>query len=282
MKLRKFTWIIAYGFGCAALAAGIALFHGFGTIKGLNALYSALSGTAIVSIVGFVSLLLASWLLPERIRRPADIAKYFPGLPLVAALPHCHEKWPDLYLLDVDSPARGVFERWAQALPPLTVLMGAKVGSGASFVAANLALQSARVRRTILVDLSLVSSMLHRSFALPGEPGLSDILEAEASLDKCLTNPVEGCLWFLPAGIAKANYDLLQPARINSLLKELSHRFESVIVYLPSAAAHQRIGLEADYTLVVPADADVELVQKWVMERRPAGLVLNQLEKAGK
>jgi len=121
----------------------------------------------------------------------------------------------------------------------VVALTGPAPGVGKSFVAVNLAyVLSSTDRRVVLVDGDLRRGHLHRFFGRDRQPGLSDVVSGAASLDEALREAHDGHLFLLPTGRIPPNpAELLSSHRFETLLGELSSRFDLVIIDTPPLLA---------------------------------------------
>ncbi|MFH1502345.1 MAG: polysaccharide biosynthesis tyrosine autokinase [Candidatus Eisenbacteria bacterium] len=119
--------------------------------------------------------------------------------------------------------------------PRSLVVSSAGPGEGKSTTAANLAITMAQQgTRVILVDSDLRRPVLHSIFHLPLEPGLSDVLEGEATLDEAIQETTIPSLWILSSGDPPPNpSELLGSYVMADVVKELSARFETSLFDLP-------------------------------------------------
>jgi tyrosine-protein kinase Etk/Wzc len=128
--------------------------------------------------------------------------------------------------------------------------------AGKSFVSVNLAhLLAASNGRVLLVDGDLRRGILHRYFALEAEPGLSDALTGEATLDAAIHPTESHQLDVLPAGRHATNpADLLASARFPQLLEEVGRRYKVVVIDTPpilSVTDSALVGRHAGVNLLV-------------------------------
>jgi capsular exopolysaccharide synthesis family protein len=107
---------------------------------------------------------------------------------------------------------------------------------GKSMVAANLArtLAGAAQQRILLLEGDVRRPALTQTLGLHGNPGLCEWLQGERSLMTCIYR-LEGLdFWVMPAGVAPANpLELLQSAKLSSLLDQLSEWFETILIDSP-------------------------------------------------
>lgn len=111
-------------------------------------------------------------------------------------------------------------------------------GDGKSYYAANLAAALSQLGgRTLLIDADLRSPRQHEIFAVENKVGLSSILSGRA--ESRLIHAVEELpsLHVLPAGVVPPNpAELIQRPTFGLLVKELSTKFDYVIVDTPAAS----------------------------------------------
>jgi len=124
-------------------------------------------------------------------------------------------------------------------------------GDGKSVTAANLALTMAQElqSRVVLIDADLRHPTVHSLFAVDRGPGLSEVLQGEATLDEALIHLPELQLALLPAGHAP-DYptELLGSTAMRRLLDALGGRFDRMVLDLPSALPLADVGTVAPYT----------------------------------
>ena len=115
-------------------------------------------------------------------------------------------------------------------------------GDGKSFYTANLAISFSQLgARTLLIDANLRNPRQHNLFGLDIGDGLSRILSGQ--MEANVTRPARELpnLFLLPAGPVPPNpLELLQSPGFTALIKELSRKFEYVLVDTPAASARRR------------------------------------------
>ena len=138
---------------------------------------------------------------------------------------------------------------------PVILITSAEPGAGKTTVAANLALVIARSgQQVILVDADLRRPAVHRLFALPGVPGVSDILKENLAPETALQATSEANLRVLVAGSttkevpSAAHFD-----RLALLVDELARLSDCVVIDAPGLLA-------AAYTTVLAASASEVLL----------------------
>ncbi|WP_415182067.1 polysaccharide biosynthesis tyrosine autokinase [Phaeovulum sp.] len=113
-------------------------------------------------------------------------------------------------------------------------------GAGKSFTCANLAVVSAQAgQKVCLIDCDLRRGQLRKYFGVPkGNPGLSEILSGQCTLDEALIEgPVPG-LYFLPAGRIPPNpSELLMRNSLPDLIADLDREFDLTLLDCPPVLA---------------------------------------------
>lgn len=108
-------------------------------------------------------------------------------------------------------------------------------GEGKTSVACNLAVALSSTRRVLLIDGDLRRPAVCQSLGVSSErPGLVQLLAGRAMLDECLTEVAGTSLRVIGAGRATRNaLDLLMNAGYESLLADLQHDFDTIIIDCP-------------------------------------------------
>ncbi len=123
------------------------------------------------------------------------------------------------------------------AAPTRTVLVtSALPNEGKTTLACNLALASAQAKLTLLIDGDTSQSQLtDRLMLTPGQPGLTNVLAGQMSLDEALCAAPDSPLVVLPVGdeVNTATGELFLGKPFHDLLGELSERFEVIIIDSP-------------------------------------------------
>jgi succinoglycan biosynthesis transport protein ExoP len=130
----------------------------------------------------------------------------------------------------------------------ILMVTSAQAGEGKSTTIANLAIAFAHAgRRTILVDLDFRNSFLENLFGLEGEPGVTDVVSGDVSLEYALirgpSTPdnvlasngrgvADNHLWILPSGSVNP-VDVGAARRLPELLSALSERGDIVLIDAP-------------------------------------------------
>jgi tyrosine-protein kinase Etk/Wzc len=161
--------------------------------------------------------------------------------------------------------------------------------AGKSFVSVNLAhLLAASHGRVLLVDGDLRRGVLHRYFDLTPQPGISDVLSGEATLDVAVRHTDHASLDLLPAGTRVMNpAELLAGAPFRQLLEQVRGRYEIVVVDTPPILSVTDSALVGQYAgvnlLVVRAQEqtarEIELAVKRLVRNGVTvrGAVLNDV-----
>ena len=151
-------------------------------------------------------------------------------------------------------------------------------GDGKSITAANLALTMAQEvqRSVVLVDADLRNPSLHSLFAIDRQPGLSDVLAGEASLDEALVYMPELRLMLLPAG-RTPDYptEMLGSAAMRDAIDSLSARFDRLVLDLPAALPLADVG-----TVTPLVDGVVMVVRAGVTQRPVLDQALSTFEQS--
>lgn len=123
---------------------------------------------------------------------------------------------------------------------PLTVAVTSPgSGDGKSFVSSNLALAFSYAKhRTLLIDADLRRGALHRVLTRRREPGLTDVLVGDATMDEAVQQTAYGSLDFLGSGSRRADApELMGSARMVELLATVRSRYAVIVVDTPPLGA---------------------------------------------
>ncbi|UOO88070.1 polysaccharide biosynthesis tyrosine autokinase [Vitreoscilla massiliensis] len=138
----------------------------------------------------------------------------------------------------------------------ILMVSGATSGVGKSFVSTNLAVVMAQsAKKVLLVDSDMRKGYVHEMLHQPIGSGLSDVLSGVVSFNEAIrTTEIEG-LDFVSRGDVPANpAELLMKANLESLLAEVSGRYDYVILDAPPIMAVTDaaiLGQQAGTTLIV-------------------------------
>ena len=120
---------------------------------------------------------------------------------------------------------------------PALAIISTDLGDGRSYCAANLAIVLAQLGgRTLLVDADLRSPRQHEIFSLDNRSGLSSILASRSDQGAIQPIPAAPSLFVLTAGTTPPNpLELVERASFGVLMRELTAKFDHVIVDTPAA-----------------------------------------------
>ncbi len=203
----------------------------------LAALFAGIGVGAIAAVVAEMS--------DPRLRNPEQVTRQM-GLPVLGALP----LMPDSGKATLEQRAQ-----WGEAIrsarinllhafgsaPPLTLTITSPgANDGKSMIAYHLADSFADSgQRTLLIDADLRRGQLHRTLKARREPGLTEYLARECSLEEIL-QPVGtgGLFYFISCGSPRLDGPkLLESPDLTRLLLELRPRFRAIIVDSPPLGA---------------------------------------------
>lgn len=116
-------------------------------------------------------------------------------------------------------------------------ITSANVGDGKSFFAANLAVSFSQIGgRTLLIDADMRTPRQHQIFNTRSTNGLSSILSGRIDPDVIQPIPEISSLYLMPVGIVPPNpLELLHRPAFGLLLRELTQKFDQIIVDTPAA-----------------------------------------------
>jgi polysaccharide biosynthesis transport protein len=119
------------------------------------------------------------------------------------------------------------------------VVTSAGPGEGKSIVAANLALSLAQAgQRVLLIDADMRRPRVHEIFDMPQEPGLSNVLTANARVTETIRKSDTHGLWILSSGHIPPNpAELIGSRRYLDLIASLEDHFDWAIIDTPPVLA---------------------------------------------
>ncbi len=163
--------------------------------------------------------------------------------------------------------------------PPSSVLVTSSVpGEGKTTVASCLATAESKAgQRVVLVDADIRRPGVQELTGVALEPGLTNVLAGEVTIDDALARSEWSGLSVLPAGSPSPHApNLLGSQKMELLLRDLVKRFDLVVIDSPPmlAAADARI-------LCRQADATVMVAHWGKTRRKTARLCVRQLQAAG-
>lgn len=121
--------------------------------------------------------------------------------------------------------------------PKILAVTSAWRQEGKSTATSNLAITMAMDgKRVAVVDADMRHPSLHKIFAIPREPGLSQALADGGSVEEFLVETRIPNVWCLPAGAMPYNPpELINSQRSSELFHELAERFDAVLIDCPPA-----------------------------------------------
>jgi capsular exopolysaccharide synthesis family protein len=231
--------------------------------------------------------------LMDKTLKDASEAEELLKLPLLGVLPRLPAKTlvlesSDRFLDDVSliEPYRTLFKniefRSTESLQ-LIVVSSTISGEGKSVVASHLAAVSAMLsRRTLLIDADLRHPMLHTLFNLAPQPGITDAIGKERSLDRAVQRTKIPNLSVLTCGELHGRpSQLLESDAMKSLLAEAASKYDYVIVDTPPLSAcadAHTLSRQSDGIVLVTRPS---ITIKEVMQRAVSELTNNQIPIMG-
>src|SRR4051812_13774887 len=152
--------------------------------------------------------------------------------------------------------------------PHALVLFSAGPGEGKSTTLHRLAqLMGAGGERVVLIDSDLLRPTQHRLAGRSKEPGLSELLLAQKSLDEVTQKSISPGLDFIPSGAATTfTLSLIYGNRLREIITMLKGRYDKIVFDSPPI-----IGVSDASVLVSTVDDAVLLIQH---RRNPQSMVL--------
>jgi chain length determinant protein tyrosine kinase EpsG len=129
-------------------------------------------------------------------------------------------------------------------IPNTLAVTSADIGDGKSYFAGNLAVAFAQLGvRTLLIDADMRTPVQQEMFRVDNSTGLSSMLSGRTERHGLRACPALPSLYILPVGVTPPNpIELLERPLFGLLLKELSSKFDYVVIDTP-AMAHGADGL---------------------------------------
>jgi protein-tyrosine kinase len=156
--------------------------------------------------------------------------------------------------------------RWFSEGHKTLAVIPASSGSGASYLAANLAIVFSQLgQKTLLIDANLRDPKQHQLFNLTLKHGLSDILIGRADFQHAFSR-IDALLdlTILGAGTVPPNpQELINNSRFTQLLNQLSDAFDVIIIDNASAETSsdaQAVALRSQGALIVSKKDVTEVV----------------------
>jgi protein-tyrosine kinase len=131
----------------------------------------------------------------------------------------------------------GVLEPVEGGTRPALAVVSPNIGDGKSFFAANLAVAFSQLGgRTVLIDADMRTPRLHALFGVDNQRGLSHVLAGRTSEQAVVRVAGIPSLFVMPVGAVPPNpLELVQSIAFSLLLKEMTEKFDYVIVDTPAA-----------------------------------------------
>ena len=160
----------------------------------------------------------------------------------------------------------------------LIMISGPAPEVGNSFISANLATILAKSdKRVLIIDADLRRGYLHKYFNLDTQPGLTELLNGQQSLDTVIRHTEVPGLSVISRGKSPANpSELLSSNQFKNLLEQISEKFDHVIIDTPPVLAVTDGIIISQYTgvnLVIARYAKTQM--------KELKLTLNRFEQAG-
>jgi polysaccharide biosynthesis transport protein len=144
----------------------------------------------------------------------------------------------------------------SEGAPQVIVLTSANPGEGKSTTALNLAAVMATPdRKCLIMDCDLRKPSLHKNYSLPLQPGLTNYLTGNATLEEIIRPSAIPNLYFVPAGPTPPNpNELFNSAAFKNLVNHLRQKFDHILIDSPPIigfADGRSIAANADGVLVI-------------------------------
>ncbi|MCP6757352.1 MAG: polysaccharide biosynthesis tyrosine autokinase [Fischerella sp. CENA71] len=156
-------------------------------------------------------------------------------------------------------------------------------GEGKSVVASHLAVISAMLsRRTLLIDADLRRPVLHTLFNLAPQPGITDVIDSERSLEETVQRTHIANLSVLTCGdLYGLSSHLLESGAMKSLITEATRHYDYIIIDTPPLSActdAQILGRQSNGILLVTRP---NFTIKEILQRAVSELIHNQIPIMG-
>ncbi len=160
----------------------------------------------------------------------------------------------------------------------LIMISGPAPEVGKSFISTNLATILAQSdKRVLIVDADLRRGYLHKYFNYDTQPGLTELLNGQHSLETVIRNTEVPGLSVISKGKSPTNpSELLSSAQFKNVLEQLSEKFDHVIIDTPPVLAVTDGIIISQYTGVNLVIARYAKTQMKELE-----LTINRFEQAG-
>ncbi len=202
-------------------------------------------GTFALSLLLGVAVALLREQLDNTIKNAADVEERL-GEPMLGLLPlmkdkrRKHERSSLAYLDEgqrafaesIRTIRTGVFLSGLDRPHKVIVVTSSAPGEGKTTVASNLSLALAQMEKAVLVDADMRRPSVGKDFGVTGaQPGLSNLVAGECSLEACVTRAEDSRLDVISAGFIVPNpLELLSSHRFKDVIATLSERYDRVII----------------------------------------------------
>jgi capsular exopolysaccharide synthesis family protein len=200
-----------------------------------------LAGAGGISAFAFLLFGVALWEFRTRRISMTNEVSHGLGLHVVGTLPRVPARLPakgqaTAFQAQLEEAVDGVRTMLLHAArsEPMRVVMvtSACGGEGKTSVATQLAASLARAwRKTLLIDGDLRNPAAHRVFELPREPGLSEVLRGEVTVEDAIRPAPVGRLWVLSAGQWDSHaIQALAQDDVRTLFEQLKGQYDFIVV----------------------------------------------------
>ena len=225
------------------------------------------------------------------VRTREELQQTQPGMPILSVIPRARTTRVNgpsrIAVVEGESPSAEAYRQlrtnlsFARPGMPQQVLVmtSPTPGDGKSMTSTNLAATLAQQgARCILIDADMRRGLLHEAFDLPRDPGLSQVLARQTTLDDAVhTVELPGLdtrMAFMAGGIHPPNpAELLGSARLKELVQQCRDRYDVVILDAPP------LNLVTDASLMgTIADGVLVVVRSGVTRGDALAYAMDQLE----
>jgi capsular exopolysaccharide synthesis family protein len=167
---------------------------------------------------------------------------------------------------------------------PLKTLLVSSInqGDGKSTVVANLAYMLKQMdKKVVVIDGDMRRPKIHKLFGLPNALGLSDILGKGMTLSEVSQDAVNGITVITCGSIPDDPPFLLMVQRLESLMEELSERFDYILIDTPTILSVPDVKLLAKYSDSMVLITTSTNISQAAVEKVIEGLSETQVETPG-
>jgi capsular exopolysaccharide synthesis family protein len=164
----------------------------------------------------------------------------------------------------------------SEAPPQVIVVTSANPSEGKTTASSNLAIaMSSPERKYILLDCDLRKPASHKVFSLPLQPGLTNYLTGNATLEEIIRPTGYPNLYFVPARPTPPNpNELFNSAAFKNLVNHLRQEFQHIIIDSPPI-----IGFADGRSIAVNADGVLVMVRHHFTTREAGRLAVQLLSQ---